>query len=176
MKEQSKHASRTFTAIPDGYDSRHITSLSHLKMFVNSMSNITSCCRKLEDGYVCGGTYTIHKVVRKGVGGALLAQSICIKCNFTVTYGDPNFSPSSAQPSQMSIGQEIMLSYILCGRPLHTQYNKMFGSVGMDSYSDKTFQVCIQRVADAVDKRQRFEVSIRIHTIIHIRVFTQSYT
>ena len=161
--QESRHTSRIFTTITADYDSRHITCVSHLRMFVNTMSSSTSCVRKMQDGYVCGGSYRIHKIVRKGVGGELLAQAICSRCNFTVRYGDPKFSPSSARPRQMTIGHELMLSYILLGRPLHTLYKKLFGSIGMDTFSDKTFQIAVKRVADAVDKRQRFEVII--HTI-----------
>ena len=165
MKEESRHTSRVFVPITEDYDSRHITCLSHLKMFVESMSSTTRCVRKLQDGYVCGGTYKLRKVVRKGVGGELLAQASCTRCNFKVNYGDPGFSPSSSLPTKMSIGRELVLSYILVGRPLHTWYKKMFGSFGMDSYSDKTFHVAIQKVADAVEERQRFEVII--HTPSH---------
>ena len=133
VKEESRHTSRVFIPITEGYDSRHITCLSHLKMFVESMSSTTRCVRKLQDGYVCGGTYKIRAVVRKGVGGELLAQASCTRCNFKVNYGDPGFSPSSSLPTKISIGRELVLSYILVGRPLHTWYEKMFGSFGMDS-------------------------------------------
>ena len=108
---------------------------------------------------MCGGMYKIQKVVKKGLGGALQAQAICDACNFVINYGDPKFVPSSALPTKMSLGRELMLSHILIGRPLHTAYEKLFGNVGMDTYSTHTFQRGVETVAAAVDRRQYAEVS-----------------
>ena len=109
---------------------------------------------------MCGGTYKIKYAVMKGVGGELMSQAICSGCNFTVLYGDTHFSSSSARPTQMNIGrEEVMLSFILVGRPLHKMYKDLFGYIGMDSYCSKTFQRVMTEVADAIERRQHFEVS-----------------
>ena len=171
----SKHASRTLISISDSDDSLHITSLSHLMMFVRIVATTTRCCRKLDDGHLCGGTYEIWKFVPKGIGGALQAQAICSGCGFIINYGDPKFSLSSSRPTQMSIGRELMISVILLGRPLHTHYKNTFGVIGMDTYSSPTFQRMMGKIADALEEELHHQVSARSPSSI-VHVFTESYT
>ena len=166
VKACSRHTSRGFVSVDSQCDSRHITCLSHLQTFVANMANNTKCCRRDQDGYLCEGTYKISKVVKKGIGGALQAQAICSGCKFVIVYGNINFSPSSSsRPTQMSIGHTLLLSYMLVGRPLYTAYKKMFGSIGMDFYSSKTFQKFIVKLAAAIDEQQNFEVGT--HSLTH---------
>ena len=53
-----------------------------------------------------------------------------------------------------SVGRSVMFAFLAVGRPMYSQYSKMFGFIGIDHYSSRTFQSGIEEAATAFEKRE----------------------
>ena len=170
-KKPSKHASRTFVPTASAQQSVHITSIDIFSDFVENLSKSSKCSCTTDCDQECGGNYIVDRHIQKGVGGSLVAIIKCEKCGNEVDYGSKtktnlakNSSTKLVAQTRNNIGRSVMFGFLLAGRPMFSQYSKMFGFVGMDHFNSRTFQRAIVEVASTLVTQEAYEVCTHNHT------------
>jgi len=154
-----------------------VTTVHNFELFLKCAKSFTHSL--LIDGKACGGHLVLAPLLTnpaKGHGGEFIVVVQCSNpaCKATFQFGGVDTTPdhrdgptahlhaSLNHTHQRTVGFSILTSFLLSGTGQYTQYEKFMSRLGLDWYSQPTFQKYLRRVQVAVQKQLQREIDFAI--------------